>query len=40
MQRWWNGKIEERRSGLQGKKKSGKRSEAAAQAKAELQMLI
>jgi hypothetical protein len=35
--RWWNGEIKERRSALGREKKRGRRSEAAARAKAELQ---
>jgi hypothetical protein len=38
--RWWNSEITERRSPLWGEKRRGKRSEAAAYAKATLQRLI
>jgi hypothetical protein len=38
--RWWNGEIMERTSGLGREKRRGRRSEAAARAKAELQKSI
>jgi hypothetical protein len=38
--RWWNGEIKERRSALRREKRRGRRSEAAACAKVELQKSI
>jgi len=40
LKRWWNGEIRDRRSALGREKRGGRRSEAAARAKEELQMSI